>query len=135
MTPWASKLKPSQFAGRITGESSVMRNVVLAVVLHGSVVVLFVVFLLWNAGKFDRHGTLAEAPPVAAHSSGVLPVVPVLRAAVSYGPGDALYDTQLAEFRAGRLSCVGGVFSRRVLREGREAYVAIETDRGPIPCP
>lgn len=64
---------------------------------------------------------------------GRLPVVPVLRAA--YGPGDAVYDAQLAAYGEGVVFCVGGVFARRVVREGVESYAAIQTDRGPIPRP
>lgn len=70
---------------------------------------------------------------VSVDAARVLPVVPVLRSA--YVPGDAVYDAQLAAYRAGVVFCVGGVFARRVVREGVESYVAIQIDRDPIPCP
>lgn len=77
--------------------------------------------------------TAAFAPAVVP---GRLPLVPVLRTATDgYGPGDPVYDAQMAELRAGRLFCAGGLISRRVDRGGGVvAYVAIETDRGPLLC-
>ena len=80
-------------------------------------------------------GVVAAAPAVVASSSGRLPVVPVLRAASGYGPGDPLYDAQVRAFREGRLVCVSGSLARPVSSGGAVAYVAIETDRGQLPCP
>ncbi len=78
---------------------------------------------------------VAAAPAVVVSSSGRLPVVPVLRAASGYGPGDPLYDAQAEAFREGRLVCVGGWLARPASSGGVVAYVAIETDRGRLPCP
>ncbi|GEM_PF-2772173 len=88
-----------------------MRNVVLAVVLHGSIFGLFVLFLLWNAGKFDSHDP-GQPPPVQSepvHSSGTLPVVPVLQ------PADPLRESLADDLREGRVECVDGYYARRVV--------------------
>lgn len=59
-----------------------MRGWFLAILLHGSIVLAFVLFLLWNAGKFDRPAVVARplAPSGASGAAGGLPVVPVLKA-------------------------------------------------------
>ena len=80
-------------------------------------------------------GAVAAAPAVAASSSGGLPVVSVFLVASGYGPGDPLYDAQVQAFREGRLVCVAGWLARPVSSGGVAAYVAIETDRGRLPCP
>ena len=80
-------------------------------------------------------GAAAAAPAVVGFSSGRLPVVPVLPVAGGYGPGDPLYDAQVEAFREGRLVCVAGSLARPVSSDGVVSYVAIETDRGRLPCP
>lgn len=90
-----------------------LKSISLAVVLHGSVVALFVLFLSWNAGYFDAHqwGQPSRSTPVG--SSGVIPVAPVLR------PADpavaALYDA----WQSGSLLCVRGFYAQPVWPVGR----------------
>lgn len=94
-----------------------MKNVVLAVLLHGCILAGFVVFLLWNGGYFGR----SELPVADS-----LPVVPKVV------PADPLRAVLFEQLQDGRAVCVGGFYAVRAM-DG--SAVEIHSNGERVSCP
>jgi hypothetical protein len=100
------------------------KNRVLAVLLHGSVLVCFVLFLLWNAGKFDHGATAAAA---FSEPVGSLPVP------ARIAPADPVDAVLWEDLQAGRAVCWRGVYARPVGVQASPVVVLV--DGQAVACP